>query len=427
MVGSLGTLPLAGVKVIDLGQVYQGPYATYLMARAGAEVIKIEPPGGEPVRRRTSISRGSAVPFAMLNGNKKSVSLDLKNERGRELLIKLASRADVLLENFAPGAMDRLGIGWKTLSARNPRLVYASGSGYGLSGPDAGNLAMDLTVQAASGVMSVTGFAGNDPVKAGPAIADFLGGIHLYAGVMTALYERALSGRGRMVEVAMQEALYPTFASNLGMMYDSGTPPPRTGNRHGGLSVSPYNVYAASDGHFAVIVLNDEHWVRLARAMATPQLAIDPRFATGAQRVEHIDLVDDLISDWGRGLSRDQALARLREHAVPSAPVRDLVEVTNDPHMHARGMLNWLDHSEFGRIAIPDSPIRLHGAQRLPLVESPRLGADNVAVLTQELGLSLLEIEGLQSAGVLGRAAPDPVRGPLVAANDQRGTDAATD
>jgi crotonobetainyl-CoA:carnitine CoA-transferase CaiB-like acyl-CoA transferase len=261
---------------------------------------------------------------------------------------------------------------------------------------------MDLTVQAASGVMSVTGFADNDPVKAGPAIADFLSGIHLYAGVMTALYERTFSGHGRLVEVAMQETLYPTLASNLGMMYDNGTVPPRTGNRHGGLSVSPYNVYSASDGHFAVIVLNDQHWTRLARAMARPELATDPRFATGVKRVEHIDIVDDMIAGWGRGLGRDEALALLREHAVPSAPVRDLIEVTNDPHMHARGMLTWLEHSEFGRIAIPDSPIRLHGARRLPLMESPRLGADNFAVLSHELGLSLAEIEELQARGILG-------------------------
>ena len=174
--------------------------------------------------------------------------------------------------------------------------------------------------------------------------------------------------------------------------------------------------YPAGDGHFAVIVLNDEHWARLARAMGQPGLSTDPRFATGAARVQHMDLVDSTIGEWGRGLERDEALARLREHSVPSAPVRDLIEVTNDPHMHGRGMLTWMEHSEFGRIAIPDSPIRLHGAAKLPLAESPQLGAGNVAVMSQMLGMSLNEIKGLQSAGVLGCAA---------AGNGQRGTDAA--
>lgn len=197
------SLPLQGIKVIDLGQVYQGPYATYLMARAGADVIKIEPRGGEPVRRRAAISRGSAVPFAMLNGSKRSLRLNLKSPQGSDVLLALAAKADVLLENFGPGTMDRLGLGWKTLSALNERLIYASGTGYGLSGPDAGNLAMDLTVQAASGVMSITGFPDTPPVKAEPAIADFLSGIHLYAGAVTALYERTATGRGRLVEVAM--------------------------------------------------------------------------------------------------------------------------------------------------------------------------------------------------------------------------------
>lgn len=396
--------PLAGVKVIDLGQVYQGPYATYLMARAGADVIKIEPLDGEPVRRRAAISRGSAVPFAMLNGNKRGVALNLKSPRGKEILIGLASRADVLLENFAPGAMDRLGIGWKTLNARNGRLIYASGSGYGLSGPDSANLAMDLTVQAASGVMSVTGFPDGDPVKAGPAIADFLSGIHLYAGVITALYERTITGRGRLVEVAMQEAIYPALASNLGMLYDNGMIPPRTGNRHGGLSMAPYNVYPASDGHFAVIVVNEPHWFRLLKAMGRSDLENDPRFNSAPSRVENMDQVDGIIANWGRVRTRDRALAELREHGVPAAPVRDLIEVTNDEHMHMRGMLTWFDHSQYGRIAIPDSPIRLHGAQTPPLIQSPALGEHTASVLMDELGLTAAEIESLRGEGVLGRA-----------------------
>lgn len=207
--------PLDGIVVLDLGQVYQGPYATFLMAKAGATVIKIEPPDGEPVRQREAVSKGAGVPFALLNGHKRCITLDLKAARGRDLLTRLAARADVLLESYAPGVMDRLGVGWAALHAINPRLVYASGSGYGLSGPDRSKLAMDVTVQAASGMMSVTGFEDGPPVKAGPAVVDFLSGIHLYAGVVTALYERHFTGEGRLVEVAMQETVYPTLASNL--------------------------------------------------------------------------------------------------------------------------------------------------------------------------------------------------------------------
>src|SRR5258707_15585957 len=222
--------PLAGIIVLDLGQVYQGPYATLLMAKAGADVIKIEPPQGEPLRRRAPPGKSTTFPIAMLNGNKRAITLNLKDERGRKLLFRMAERGHVLLENFAPGGMDRLGVGWQVLHEINPRLVYASGSGYGLSGPDRDNLAMDLTIQAVSGLISPTGFPDAPPVKAGPAVVDFLSGIHLYAATVTALFEREHTGQGRLVEVAMQEAAYATLTPQLEAYWHTGQVPPRTGN-----------------------------------------------------------------------------------------------------------------------------------------------------------------------------------------------------
>lgn len=195
--------------------------------------------------------------------------------------------------------------------------------------------------------------------------------------------------------------MYPTLASNLGIMYDDGVAPPRTGNRHGGLSMAPYNVYPAADSYFAVIVLNEEHWRRLAEAMSSPSLAMDPRFCGPAKGVENMEDLDRLIGDWGRRFSSDNALARLWACSVPCAPVRDLVEVANDRHMHQRGMLTWIEHSEFGRIAVPESPIRLHGAGKPPLRESPHLGQASRQVLGEELGLSRQELDELQAAGVI--------------------------
>ena len=395
-------LPLDGLTVIDLGQVYQGPYATYLMAKAGARVIKIEPLAGEPVRQRDAVSRGSGAPFAMLNGHKQCMTLDLKTERGREILKGLARKADVLLENYAPGVMDRLGLGWSVLHELNPRLVYASGSGYGLSGPDKDLLAMDVTIQAVSGLMSVTGFPDSPPVKAGAALVDFLGGIHLYAGVLTALYERHVTGVGRLVEVAMQETVFPALASNLAYMYDIGKAPPRTGNRHGGLSEAPYNVYPARDGHIAIIATNDKHWTNLLHAIGRTDLLNDPRFVNKVARVRNIDEMDGVISDWSSGITREEACAALSRLKVPSAPVRDLLEVCNDRHMHARGMLEWLEHPRFGRIVIPDSPIRIHGADRLPAAVSAGLGENTDEVLSSMLHLSEPEIASLRNDGIIG-------------------------
>ena len=394
--------PLDGVTVIDLGQIYQGPYATLLMAKAGADIIKIEPRQGEPARLRAKVGMSATFPFAMLNSNKRGVTLNLKDARGRELLKRMAAKADVLLENFAPGVMERLGVGWTVLSEINPRLIYASGTGYGLDGPDRDNLAMDLTVQAASGVMSITGFADGPPVKAGPAVVDFMSGVHMYAAVVTALYERTMTGRGRLVEVAMQESIYPALASNLSFLYNSqGGVPPRTGNKHGGLAIAPYNVYATADGHIAIITVVEAHWLGVLDAIGKPELKGEPRFANNAARVQVMAEVDGLIEAWTRTKTKAEAFAILKRHRVPSSPVRDLAEVMHDPHMHQRGMLERIDHPDLGEILVPTSPLRFHGAEKVETVASPKVGQHNGDVYGEWLGLSAEEIEGLKRDGVI--------------------------
>ena len=395
-------MPLAGITVIDLGQIYQGPYATLLMAKAGANVIKVEPLTGEPVRLRAKVAKSATFPFAMLNSNKRGITLDLKSAKGRELLKRMVAKADVLLENFAPGVMDRLGLGYAVLREVNPGLVYGSGTGYGLDGPDRDNLAMDLTVQAVSGIMSVTGFPDGPPLKAGPAVVDFLSGIHLYAAVITALYERTITGNGRLVEVAMQETVYPALASNLSFLYNSeGGVPPRTGNKHGGLAIAPYNVYATADGHMAINVVKESHWEGLLDAMGRSELKTDPRFKTNATRVEHMAIVDGLVEDWSKRLPRDEVMAQLKKYRVPSAPVRNLREVMNDPHMHQRGMLEWIDHPELGRIVVPTSPLRYHGADKVQTVPSPTVGQHNDEIYGDWLGLGADEIAALRAEKVI--------------------------
>jgi CoA:oxalate CoA-transferase len=393
--------PLAGVVVLDLSHIYNGPYATFLMAMAGADVVKIEPHGGEHLRVRAGLG-GAALPFAMLNGNKKSATLNLKTDRGRELFLRMVRSADVLVENFAPGVTERLGIGPVALQEINPRLIYASSTGYGRSGPYRDYPAMDITVQAMSGVMSITGFPDSPPVKSGPALCDFFAGIHLYAGIATALYEREKTGKGRLVEVSMQEAVYASLSSNLALYHGSGGKVPmRTGNRHGGLAESPYNAYPASDGHIAIICNNNRHFHALLKAMGREDLKGDPRFQDLKTRVAHIDEVDDLVSQWTERRTKAALVEILLAHRVPHAPVRDLNEVINDPHMHERGSLRWIDHPQYGRIVVQNSPIRYEGLAPMPLVPSSPLGAQNRDVYCDWLGLSEQELDELHKDGTV--------------------------
>jgi CoA:oxalate CoA-transferase len=392
-------MPLAGITVLDLGQVYQGPYATLLMATAGADVIKIEPPNGEPLRRRAPPGKSTTFPIAMLNSNKRAITLNLKDERGKQLLFRMAGKGDVLLENFAPGVMDRLGVGFKVLHAINPRLVYASGSGYGLSGPDRDNLAMDLTIQAVSGLISVTGEPDRPPLKSGPAVVDFLSGIHLYAATVTALYERSVTGVGRLVEVAMQEAAYPTLTSQLEAYWRTGEVPKRTGNAsHNRV---PINVYPAKDGYVAMNLAVEGHWHNLLAAMGREDLRDDPRYSSPAARVENRELVDGTISTWTGSLGKMAIFAIAKERRIPLAPVREVDEVMHDAHMHERGFLDDIEHDEIGAITVPTSPLRFHGADRCKTTPSPKLGQHNDEIYGEWLGLPAAEIAALRAEGVI--------------------------
>src|SRR5205809_330394 len=257
--------PLDGMLVLDLGQIYQGPYCGLLLGFMGARVLKIESPEGDIVRRRKR--QVEPYPLVMLNSNKESVVLDLKQPDGKALFLSLVRKADVVVENFAVGVMDRLGLGWDVLQKENPRLVYGSGTGFGLTGPYRDLPAMDLTIQAMSGIMNATGFPDRAPGKAGPAVCDFLGGVHLFDGILGALVQRARTGRGQFVEVAMLEAAIIALASALGAYMDgeSDRVGARTGNRHPALAMAPYNVYATNDGHVAIFTASERHWHSIVR------------------------------------------------------------------------------------------------------------------------------------------------------------------
>jgi CoA:oxalate CoA-transferase len=396
------TVPLQGFTILDFTQFYQGPYATFMLAKAGANVIKIEPPGGESLRHMAPPGKFGGLPVVMLNANKRSITLNLKQEEGRALLRRMVMQADAVVENYSPGVMDRLGVGWAALSEINPRLVYASATGFGLSGPDRDNLAMDFTIQAASGVMSLTGYPDSPPTRTGAPYVDILGGAHLYAGLMTALLERERTGRGRLVEVAMIEAVYACLATGLDQYHRAGQKiPARTGNAFANFNRAPYNVYPAKDGHVAIILVTEAQWQNLLRAMGREDLKDDPRFINNTARVAHYAETEALVNHWTTAHTRAEIFAATSRYKVPCAPVRDIEEVMNDPHMHERGMLETVDHYDYGPVVLPNSPLRFHGAEKVPTTVSPRPGEHNAAVYRELLGLGTDELARLAEAGTI--------------------------
>jgi crotonobetainyl-CoA:carnitine CoA-transferase CaiB-like acyl-CoA transferase len=364
----------------------------------GADVIKVEPPWGDNIRTRSEDGNPPQVQY--LNPNKKGLSLNLKSERGKQALFDLVEKADVLIENYATGKMDELGVGYETLREVNPQLIYAHGSGYGDTGPYSKYPAMDLTVQAMSGIIETTGFPDGDPVKAGPAICDFLGGTHLAVGVLSALYHREFTGEGQYVEIGMMDCVYPTLASAVSSWVSEKDAPPRTGNRHSGLSISPYNVYESEDGHIAIICTAERHWHNLAELMGREDLIGKDGYDSKASRAERIDKIDKIVQSWIGNRSKDETVELLLENNVPCAPVRNVEEIVDDDHLKERGMINPTENYGEGkeRIPIPGLPIQFSAFDAEETEQAPLLDEHKDEILSDILGYSNDDIRKLREA-----------------------------
>ena len=387
--------PLKGITVLDFGQVYNGPYCGFLLAQAGARVIKVESRVGEPLRTRAQATSAS-YPFAMLNGGKDCITLNIKSADGQALLKKLVEKVDVVLENFAPGTLDNYGVGSKNLCSINPKLIYASSTGYGEGGPYRDYLGMDITIQAMTGIMSITGEGEGPPLKAGAALCDFLGGIHLYGGIVSALFQREKTDKGAVLDISMQDCVFPTLTTALGAYFLAGEQKPRTGNRHPALSAAPYNVYQAKDGHVAMICIRDGHWRKLCDAMDRPELAEDVRFSDMPSRSANMEELDDLITQWTIGLGKNDIFERAQEFGVICAPVQNLSDVVSDPHMHERGSLHWVENEMLGETVLMNTPLRFKGLKPPELQPVATLGQHTDQVLKELLGLENKEIKKLR-------------------------------
>ena len=376
-----------GIRVLELGQIYNGPYCGLLLAQLGAEVIKIEPPGGEQLRFR-SHQPVESHEFVMLNSNKVSVVLDLKTDTGRRALLDLVETADVLIENFAPGTIERLQLGPDQLLEHNPRLIVARGKGYGSTGPYAHMSAMDITVQAMSGSAAATGMPDGPPTKAGAAFVDFSGGIHLFGAISAALFQRERTGRGQLVEVSMHDTIYPMLASSLGGLHNNPDRklPERNGNRHSGMALAPYNIYETSDGWLAIICISERHWRGVATALGRPELVDDPRFAAESDRAANIEAVDDEVSSCTKTRTRAELVRDLQAAGVPCAPVKSIREIDTDEHLIERGMIRYVEHPARGRVPVPGCPLRLSDSPVGPLRAAPLLGRSTEEILAELSG-----------------------------------------
>jgi crotonobetainyl-CoA:carnitine CoA-transferase CaiB-like acyl-CoA transferase len=392
--------PLDGIRVIDLSRVLAGPYASLLLADMGAEVIKVEEPGrGDDTRAWPPFQGGEATYFMSVNRGKKSLTLDLKHAEGKAVLRRLLDGADVLLENFRPGTLERLGFGYAAARALNPRLVYCSISGFGESGPEAGRPGYDLIVQGESGIMDLTGFPDGPPVKVGNSIADLAAGTMAAHGIVLALFARERTGEGQKVEIAMLEVMAALLTYHGQAYFATGKSPRRRGNQHP--SIVPYEVFEAADGYLTVGVANNSLWTRFCQALGRPELAADPRFDTEANRVEHRETLVPLLGQVFATAPVAHWLARLAGAGVPAGKIKSVGEALESDHLGARGAIVTLTHRAAGPMRVVGPPIRLHGTPGEAAAPAPLLGEHTGEVLGKLLGYPADAVRRLRDEGVV--------------------------
>ena len=378
--------PLDGLTVLDFTRVLSGPYCTMQLGDLGARVIKIEQPGrGDDTRAwGPPFVNGESAYFLSINRNKESVALDLKDSRSKPIVDALVARADVMVENFRPGTIDRLGWGYAVIATRHPRIVYCSISGFGQTGPRRLEAGYDAMMQGEAGLMSITGPENGPAYRLGVAIGDIATGMFAVQGILAALYARERTGRGQLVDIAMLDSVTALLTYQASIAFATGETPLRMGNRHP--SIAPYDTFSAADGEFVLSVGNDDQFSRLARVIGRPDMAPDPRFVTNADRVRNYDALrtdlTQLFSSWKRA----DLLKALSDVGVPVSAVRTVTEALADPQVAAREMIVPLEHVAAGRIRVLGSPLKFSATPAAVRLPPPALGQHTEAVL-RELGI----------------------------------------
>jgi crotonobetainyl-CoA:carnitine CoA-transferase CaiB-like acyl-CoA transferase len=393
--------PLAGLTVLDFTRVLSGPYCTMLLADMGARVIKVEQPSrGDDTRAWGPPFLGAeSAYFLSVNRNKESLTLDLKSSAARAVVDRLLDRTDVLVENFRPGAMARLGLDYARVAATHPGIVYCSISGFGQTGPRRDEAGYDAVIQAEGGLMSITGDAGGPPFRLGVAIADIVTGMFAFQGISMALLARTRSGRGQLVDVGMLDATTALLTYQAASFFATGRAPARMGNRHP--TIVPYEMFAASDGSFVVAVGNDSLWRSFCRACGLEALGEDPRYSTNPQRVDAYDEIVPVIAGRLRTRTRAEWIEALNAAGVPCGAVRDVGEVLQDPQIAARQMIERVEHATLGVVPVLGLPAKLSDTPGSVRSAPPVLGQHTESILRDDLGFSAADIAAMRSAGAI--------------------------
>ncbi len=372
--------PLSGLVVLDLTRVLAGPYCTMLLADLGARIVKVEPPEGDDSRRYGPFINGISGYFTAFNRGKESIVIDLKKEADRVIFERLVAEADVLVENYRPSTMEKLGYGWDVLHQRHPSLICAAASGFGHTGPYSTRPAYDMVVQAMGGIMSVTGHPGGPPTRVGSSVGDITAGLFTTIGVVSALYERERTGAGMKVDVAMLDCQVAILENAITRYFATGKPPGPLGARHA--SIAPFAAFAAGDGHLVVAAGTDALFVKLCQALGHPALASDPRYTTNASRSDHVEA---LTADLESHLTKQPVAHWLEvfgKAGIPCGPINDVGQVLSDPQVLARNMVVSIDDPAMAGLRLAGNPIKLSGhADPATRAAAPTLDANRQRIL----------------------------------------------
>jgi len=392
---------LEGVRVLDFTQYLSGPHGTSVLSELGAEVIKVERPGmGEPERQAMPKTRKKeSYQFFSYNRGKKSITLNLKDPKGVEIARMLAAKVDILVENYAPGGMDRLGLSYKEVSKINPQIIYASISGFGQTGPRRNDVSYDVVAQAMGGLMSVTGYPDGEPLKAGISLGDYMGGYNGVIAILAALYYRTVTGEGQAIDISMQDGIWAMVFPDRANYFDTLEVPKRFGNKLS--SSAPFGAYHASDGYVVICTITDPQWQKVLQAMGREDLRDEQRYATRENRTQNMEEVDGLVQEWCRNKTVEEVFAVLKKFGVPCSPLPTFDQVANDPHLLEREMIVEVDQPVSGKVKLSGSVYKMSKTPGDRKKKVPEVGEHNEEVYSGLLGFDAQEMQKLKEERVI--------------------------